>query len=195
MAGLCQDQICKQATWVEARPMETTGTTRDHTWFVAIGASGGDGLADITDLLRTFDSNLNAVVMVVLHRLFDKLSNLQDVLNRATKMPVIIAKDDGSLKRGHCYIGTPAFHLTLLANTFSGLVDDPGQDHRNRTVDLLFKSVAAQAGSQTIGIVLSGSLDDGSRGLGGDPSRWRQNHGASPTFSPACRDARECHHL
>jgi two-component system chemotaxis response regulator CheB len=37
--------------------------------------------------------------------------------------------------------------------------------YRNRTVDLLFESVAAHAGRWSIGVVLRGSLDDGAKGL------------------------------
>ncbi|WP_328824790.1 chemotaxis protein CheB [Mesorhizobium neociceri] len=43
-------------------------------------------------------------------------------------------------------------------------MDDPRRLHRNRTVDL-FRSVSEHDQSPTIGVVLSGSLDDGSRGL------------------------------
>jgi hypothetical protein len=51
----------------------------------------------------------------------------------------------------------------LLAVVFGELIDDPAQRRRGRTVDLLFTSVAAHAGVRMIGVVLSGSLDDGSR--------------------------------
>jgi two-component system, chemotaxis family, protein-glutamate methylesterase/glutaminase len=53
----------------------------------------------------------------------------------------------------------------LIANSFGSLVDDPEREHGNRTVDLLFRSVAEYGRGCVIGVVLSGSLDDGSRGL------------------------------
>ena len=45
------------------------------------------------------------------------------------------------------------------------LIEGAANKHRGRTVDILFKSIAAHAKVRGIGIVLSGSLDDGSRGL------------------------------
>ena len=42
---------------------------------------------------------------------------------------------------------------------------DPDRMHGNRTVDLLFNSLAEFGGMRIIGIVLAGSLDDGSHGL------------------------------
>ncbi|MGU3340969.1 chemotaxis protein CheB [Methylobacterium mesophilicum] len=134
-------------------------------WFVAIGASGADGLDDIMAVLRELPSSLNAVVLIVLHRLWDKPSHLAAVLGRAARMPVRVALDGDQFTPGTAYIGEPADHLTLVSNSFGQLIDDPGRTHRNRTVDLLFRSVAAHGGSRIIGVVLSGSLDDGSRGL------------------------------
>lgn len=134
-------------------------------WFVAIGASGADGLDDIKDILRELPSSLNAVVLIVLHRLWNRPSHLAAVLGRATRMPVRVALDGDRFTSGTAYIGEPADHLTLAASSFGRLVDDPDRTHRNRTVDLLFRSVAAHGGSRIIGVVLSGSLDDGSRGL------------------------------
>jgi two-component system chemotaxis response regulator CheB len=78
---------------------------------------------------------------------------------------IIIAAQGERFEVGKVYIGEPSAHLTLAAHTFGTLIDDPGRQYGNRTVDLLFKSVAAHANTRAIGVVLSASLDDGSRGL------------------------------
>ena len=134
-------------------------------YFIAIGASGGDGLNDIKALLAGLPDPLAAIVLVVLHRPWHRLSHLRDILARASHVPVVIAKDGDRLQVGTCYIGEPAEHLTLAARSRVHLLDDPANSYRNRTIDALFRSVAAHAGSRMIGVVLSGSLDDGSRGL------------------------------
>jgi two-component system chemotaxis response regulator CheB len=134
-------------------------------WIVAIGASGSEGLGDIKDLLAALPDALAAVIMVVFHRGWNQPTHLQEVLARVSALPVIIATEGERLDVGKVYIGEPAQHLTLAANTFGKLTHDPARDYGGRTVDLLFDSVAAQAGKRMIGVVLSGSLDDGSRGL------------------------------
>lgn len=66
---------------------------------------------------------------------------------------------------GVAYIGEPSIHLTLLEKSFVLLTNDRNRLYKNRTIDLLFQSVADYGGSRTIGVILSGALDDGSRGL------------------------------
>jgi two-component system, chemotaxis family, protein-glutamate methylesterase/glutaminase len=139
-------------------------------WTVAIGASGSAGLSDIKALLAALSPGINAVVLVVLHRPFDHPSKLREVLAGATAMPIIIAEQGECFERGCCYIGEPSAHLTLAGRSFGGLVGDPGATHRGRTVDLRFQSLAAHGGTRVIGVVLSGSLDDGSRGLAAIPA-------------------------
>src|SRR5215210_1508051 len=134
-------------------------------FIVAIGASGSQGLKDIERLLGRLPPDLPAVVLIVLHRPFDRVSNLRDVLNRHSAIPIHIAQDGERLRNGHGYIGEPDAHLAMAANNLGDLIADPHNLHRNRTVDALFRSVAAHAHERFIGIVLSGSLDNGSRGL------------------------------
>lgn len=133
--------------------------------FLAVGASGSEGLNDIKTLLAALSRPVAAVVLVVLHRPSGQVSFLRDVLARNCHMPVVVAAEAETFRPGVCYIGEPAEHLTLAARNFAHLVPGHGNRLRNRAIDTLFNSLARHAGPRTIGIVLSGSLDDGSRGL------------------------------
>ncbi|TPK07053.1 chemotaxis protein CheB [Mesorhizobium sp. B2-5-9] len=134
-------------------------------FFVAIGASGSDGLSDIKALLSNLPNDLQAIVLVVLHRPSDKVSHLREVLSKRSLMPVMVADEDDVFHVGRCYIGQPDAHLSLAARSNVKLVEGAGHIHRGQTVDILFNSVAVHAKTCAIGIVLSGSLSDGSRGL------------------------------
>src|SRR4051794_4287978 len=145
--------------------MDWPASGRPAHRYVAIGASGGEGLDDIRALLQALPHPLAAVVMVVLHRLVDRISHLRSTLAATIPTAVIVARQGERLEAGCIYIGEPPHHLTLIGGGAAGLVHGPGNEHRNRTIDLLFRSLAARAGPAVIGVVLSGSLDDGSRGL------------------------------
>ena len=134
-------------------------------WLVAMGASGEAGLKDIVALLAALQLPLHAILFVVLHRPWEAISQLRDILQRASQHPVKIVDYGEKLEMGTVYIGEPAEHLTLFNKCFGKVVKDPYQLHRNRTIDLLFRSIAEQDHGRAIGVVLSGSSDDGSRGL------------------------------
>jgi two-component system chemotaxis response regulator CheB len=134
-------------------------------YYVAIGASGAEGLSDIQDLLEALPHPLSAIVMVVLHRPSEKINRLQEILARSSPIPVVVADGAEKLLPGICYIGEPDGHLTLMARNLPHLVRGTHDELRNRTVDTLFRSIALHAGSRAIGVVMSGSSDDGSRGL------------------------------
>jgi two-component system chemotaxis response regulator CheB len=132
---------------------------------VAIGASGGEGLDDIIALLSALPRPFSGVVLVVLHRPVDRISRLRGVLAEATGRTVRVAQQDEKLEADTVYIGEPDEHLELIGGRRAGLVQDVRREHRNRTIDVLFNSLATYAGRAAVGVVLSGSLDDGSRGL------------------------------
>jgi chemotaxis response regulator CheB len=134
-------------------------------WFVAVGASGGEGLADIRELLAALPAPLEAVMLIVLHRPADRPSNLRTVLASSCAHPIVIAAEGQKFERGTVYIGEPSEHLTLAEQSFGTLLQDPERSYRGRTIDLLFRSVAENGKDRVIGVVLSGALDDGSRGL------------------------------
>jgi len=155
------------------------------SWFIALGASGAEGLCDLMTVLQALPPALPAVVLVVLHRPWRGQTHLRSVLARSTSLPVVVASEGERFKIGHTYIGTPQDHLSLARQSFGALIPDPHRVHGNRTIDLLFNSVAAHAGSCGIGIVLSGSMDDGSRGLAAIHHAGGVTMVVTPTGSPS----------
>jgi two-component system chemotaxis response regulator CheB len=104
--------------------------------------------------------------MVVLHRSSQQRPGyLRDVLGRAATIPVVVAAPAQRLCRGICYIGEPANHLTLAPGCAARLVEGPQDRYRNSTIDLLFASVAVNAGARGVAVVLSGALSDGTSGV------------------------------
>jgi two-component system, chemotaxis family, protein-glutamate methylesterase/glutaminase len=149
------------------QPLAAARFIRMHAddFIVAIGGSGSGRLLDIHELLEHLPIDLMAIVLIVLHRPVDAVSYLARVLERRSALPVRVARNGERLEVGHCYIGEPGQHIVFGAGSFAKLISDPTNLYRNRTVDALFYSLAEHAEGKFIGVVLSGDLDDGTRGL------------------------------
>jgi two-component system, chemotaxis family, protein-glutamate methylesterase/glutaminase len=132
-----------------------------HPDIVAIGASSG-GIEALQRLLEAL-SDLDAIVLVVLHRPANRASYLRDILRRNIRMPVVVASHGERLHHGVCYIGEPSQHLMVGAALHADLL--PDHRYTTRNIDQLFISLARHYGPRTIGVVLSGQLDDGTRAL------------------------------
>jgi two-component system chemotaxis response regulator CheB len=70
-------------------------------WFVAVGASGSEGLSDISALLAALPPPIPAVVLVVLHR-WAQPSRLKAILTHACPHPVLIAEEGERLSGVAC---------------------------------------------------------------------------------------------
>jgi two-component system chemotaxis response regulator CheB len=104
----------------------------ERPWIVAIGASGAEGLDDVRALIGALPTTLPAIVMVVLHRPWNRPTQLQAVLAQKSRLPIVIAAQGEHFEEGTVYIGEPAEHLTLAARSFGVLIDDP---HRHYGVE------------------------------------------------------------
>jgi two-component system, chemotaxis family, protein-glutamate methylesterase/glutaminase len=144
---------------------ECTPVAEGAPWLVGIGASGPDGIVDLRCLLRSLPQDLNAVLLAVVHRPWELKSQLRQILEQESPMPIEIARHLAPLSRGHVYIGEPARHLTLGWRGCAELIEDPARAYSNRTVDLLFRTLGKRGAGRTIGVILAGALDDGSEGI------------------------------
>jgi two-component system chemotaxis response regulator CheB len=81
------------------------------------------------------------------------------------RMPVVEAIHGQELLVATCYLGRPSEHLEVDELVHAKLLSDPRMSRRGRTIDDLFVSLARHAGPRTIGVVLSGALRDGAKGL------------------------------
>jgi two-component system chemotaxis response regulator CheB len=134
----------------------------DHPDIIAIGASAG-GVEAISQLLALLPGDLPASVLVVLHRSIEHKSRFHQILESKGKMRVVIARDGEPLRHGVCYLGEPTMHLTVAAHSRIHLLANGS--YSTHCIDALFCSLAQHAGQRTIGVILSGTLRDGSLGL------------------------------
>lgn len=89
-------------------------------------------------------------------------------LNEISAMTVYEASDGQPVVRGCAYVAPGDRHLLLErdgARYICRLHDGPPVNRHKPSVDVLFRSVSQTAGSNAVGVILTGMGDDGARGL------------------------------
>lgn len=129
---------------------------------VVIGASAG-GMQPLAGILARLPPSLPAAVVVVVHMRGDA-SVLPQILARHSALPVEAASDHRQLERGRVYVAPPDRHV-LVRRTGLRVARGPRENGFRPAIDPLFRTAARAHGSRTVGVILSGALDDGSFGL------------------------------
>ncbi len=130
---------------------------------VGIGASAG-GLEAFTALFKSLLPDLGMAYVVVPHLDPQRESAISQILSRATTMQVVQIEDGMEVQPNHVYVIPPNCDLTLNGLKFH-IGDRDSTRSMNTTIDIFFRSLAAEHGSNAVGVVLSGTASDGTLGL------------------------------
>src|SRR5205085_971164 len=128
-----------------------------------IGASAGRVEA-LVFLVGALPPDLSAAIFVVLHVAPSSTSVLADILDRAGSLPAAPASDGDAIAPGRILAAPPDHHLVLSGDRVI-LDHGPKENGHRPAVDPLFRSAAAAFGPRVIGVILSGTRDDGAAGL------------------------------
>jgi two-component system CheB/CheR fusion protein len=131
---------------------------------VGVGASAG-GLDAFRQLLAHVPANAGLALVLVQHLEPKRPSTLSDALGRATKMKVAQAEEGVRVEPNRVYVIPPGTQMAIERGI---LRLAPGSDEARRPhlpIDHFLRSLAAERGRQSIGVVLSGTASDGTEGL------------------------------
>ena len=133
---------------------------------IAIGASTG-GTQAISEVLLGMPESVPGIVIVQhMPPLFTKSFALR--LNTMARIQVKEAEHGDRILRGTAYLAPGGRHMAVRRNGamyYIELSDGPPVNFVRPAVDILFRSVAQQAGKNAVGAILTGMGEDGARGL------------------------------
>jgi two-component system, chemotaxis family, protein-glutamate methylesterase/glutaminase len=133
---------------------------------IAVGASTGG-----TDALQFFLQSLKPDtpgIVIVQHMPENFTRSFANRLNEICTISVKEAENGDSVLRGRALIAPGNKHMLLKrsgARYYVEVQDGPLVNRHRPSVDVLFRSTAKYAGSNAVGIIMTGMGDDGARGL------------------------------
>lgn len=133
---------------------------------IAIGASTG-GTEALRELLQGLPPTTPPIV-ITQHMPEKFTKTFADRLDALCRIRVKEAVDGDSVLPGHALLAPGNYHMTLARSgaRYAVRIDQAPPVNRHRpSVDVMFASVAAYAGANAIGVILTGMGADGARGM------------------------------
>lgn len=139
-------------------------SSEDELVVVGIGASAG-GLEALQELISRLPEELGNIALVIAQHLSPTYkSMLVQLLSRQTGLSVVEVKNGLKAKGNTIYITPPDSEIVLSGDYFQLTKPTPSAGPKP-SVDTLFYSIAKEKEGLAIGIILSGTGSDGSKGV------------------------------
>ncbi len=149
---------------IQVAPAKKHFKTTDK--IVALGSSTG-GTEAFKNVVKSLPASAPAIV-VSQHLPVAFSASFAKHVNDVTEMNACIAQDGQQILPGNIYIAPGDKHLMVVrdgARYVCRLTDGPPVNRHKPSVDVLFRSVAQNVGSNAIGVMLTGMGADGAGGM------------------------------
>jgi len=140
--------------------MITAARGRD---IVVIGASAG-GVSVLQEIVKGIPPRYPGSLFIVLHLDPRVKSHLPQILSQSGSLSASHPEDGEAIRPGHIYVAPPDLHMIVKSGSIH-VVRGPKENRSRPAIDPMFRSAAIAYGRRTVGVVLTGMLDDGASGL------------------------------
>jgi two-component system chemotaxis response regulator CheB len=130
---------------------------------IVIGTSRG-GLAALDRVFGALPGDLPATIFVVQHLSRTHETMAAELLGAHSPLPIRRPSDGEPFQPGCIYLAPPDHHL-LIDGGAMRIVFGPRENFSRPAIDPLFRSAAVAYGPRAVGVILSGTLDNGAEGL------------------------------
>ncbi len=139
------------------------GAAVSPRWVVAVGSSAG-GIEALSALLEGLEPQADVALVVAQHLSASHSSPLAEILGRGAPLRVVEVRH-GEQPSGGCVHVTPAGVDVAIADGAFVLTPADEASSPRPSIDGLMRSVARKWGDHAVGIVLSGTGEDGAAGI------------------------------
>jgi two-component system, chemotaxis family, CheB/CheR fusion protein len=139
------------------------GDVAENFLVVGLGASAG-GVQALRDFFSHVPAHTRMAYVVILHLSPDHDSQLAEVLQSATVLPVTKVKQHVRVEPDHVYVIPPNKMLELKDGHIE-VTDMTSTEVRRAPVDIFFRTLAQSHGQRAVSVVLSGTGANGSMGM------------------------------
>jgi len=142
---------------------EVTQIIKPPFYIIGIGASAG-GLEALEQFFSNCPTDAGIAFVIVQHLSPDYKSLMTELLSRHTDMNVAEAKNKQEVKPNNIYLIPRNKNLTIEEDGHLKLTKRPANTQMNFSIDIFFHSLAKAQKEMAIGVILSGTGSDGTRG-------------------------------
>lgn len=141
---------------------QSLADTADDLFVVGIGASVG-GLKALEELFENISSGIGVAFVVIQHLSPQFKSLMAELLQRKTQLSVYQIEDGMRIEANSIYVIPPRTNLIVKDGKLCFLEQE--RDRVNFAIDVFFESLAQEYAHLAIGVLLSGTGSDGTKGL------------------------------
>ena len=131
---------------------------------IVIGTSSG-GMNALKSILSALPVDFTIPIIIVQHISPRSDNYWIKLLNNKSKLFLKEADEKEKIEHGKVYIAPPNYHLMIERNKTFSLTIDERVNYSRPSIDVLFESAAEAYKNKLIGIILTGSNNDGTKGI------------------------------
>ena len=131
---------------------------------IVIGVSSG-GMNAMKILFSLLPMEFNIPIVIVQHISPRSDNQWIKLLNDKSNLHIKEADEKEKIEPGNIYIAPPNYHLLIERDKTFSLTIDERVNFARPSIDVLFESAAEAYNSKLIGVVLTGSNNDGTKGI------------------------------
>src|SRR4051794_14053566 len=115
-------------------------------------------------LLSELENEFSWPIVIAQHRTKDTRSDLSGFLQKYSALPVREPNDKDPIQGGIVYLAPSDYHLLIEDHHFALSTDSPSV-HARPSINYLFESAADSFADRVIGVILTGTNNDGAQGI------------------------------